>query len=244
MGMLVAAQIARAGATPCITLTHEANAYTVCEVDLRRQAIRLFWRRPDGAPYAHLNALPRSLDKGTMLAFATNAGMFDRAYNPVGLYIENGRELVRANTKSGWGNFHLKPNGIFYVAGNKAGVLETGAYLRQRLRPDLATQSGPMLVIDGRLHPRFVHANISLKQRSGVGVHNSEAVFFAVSNNAVSFAAFARLFRDRLACRNALFLDGGSATSLYAPSLGRSGNLLALGPMIGVFERADASGAR
>ena len=161
-------------------------------------AIRLFWKRPDGTPYARLNALPQALDKPSdRLVLATNAGMFDPAYKPVGLYVENGRELVRANTRSGWGNFHMKPNGIFYVAGDKAGVLETGAYLKQQLRPDIATQSGPMLVINGRLHPRFVHANVSLKQRSGVGVRDAQTVVFAISDDEVSFQAFGRLFRDR-----------------------------------------------
>ena len=99
-------------------------------------------------------------ERSGQLVFATNAGMFDADYKPIGLYVENGRELVRTNTRSGWGNFHMKPNGIFYVAGERAGVLETGAYLRKQLHP--ATQSGPMLVINGRLHPRFVHANVSL----------------------------------------------------------------------------------
>jgi uncharacterized protein YigE (DUF2233 family) len=226
--------------SPCRAVTHESNSYTVCEVDLRRHTIRLFWKRTDGAPYAYLNALPSSLDgRSGRLIFATNAGMFDPAYKPVGLYVENGRELVRANTNSGWGNFHLKPNGIFYVSGEKAGVLETGAYLKQQLHPDIATQSGPMLVINGRLHPRFVRANVSLKQRSGVGVRDAQTVIFAISDSGVSFAAFARLFRDGLKCSNALFLDGGSAPALYVPSLKRGGNLLSLGPMIGVFAKAE-----
>ena len=223
---------------PCRAITYESNSYTVCEVDLRRQTLRLFWKRPDGVPYGYLNALPSSLDERSgQLVFATNAGMFDADYKPIGLYVENGRELVRANTRSGWGNFHMKPNGIFYVAGERAGVLETGAYLKKQLHPDMATQSGPMLVINGRLHPRFVHANVSLKQRSGMGMRDAQTLVFAISDNPVSFTAFARLFRDRTKCDNALFLDGGSVPSLYVPALKRGPNLLPVGPMIGVFER-------
>jgi uncharacterized protein YigE (DUF2233 family) len=116
-------------------------------------------------------------------------------------------------------------------------VIETGAYLKKQLHPDMATQSGPMLVINGRLHPRFAHANVSLKQRSGVGVRDAHTIVFAISENPVSFAAFARLFRDRTKCANALFLDGGSVPSLYIPALQRGSNLLTIGPMIGVFER-------
>jgi uncharacterized protein YigE (DUF2233 family) len=232
-----------AGPAPCRAVTHRGNAYTVCEVDLRKQSIRLFWKRPDGTPYAYLSALPHALDRQSeRLIFATNAGMFDPAYKPVGLYVENGRELVRANTRSGSGNFHMKPNGIFYVAGEKAGVLETGAYLKQQVRPDIATQSGPMLVINGHLHPRFVHANISLKQRIGVGVREAQTVVFAISDDEVSFQAFGRLFLEQLECNDALFLDGGSVPTLYAPALRRGTNLFSLGPMIGVFERATRPG--
>lgn len=230
---------------PCERLSHAGDVYTVCEVDLRRRAVRLYWRQPDGTPYAYLSALPRALaPRSGRLLFATNAGMFDPAHKPVGLYIENGRELVRANTRSGTGNFHLKPNGVFYVAGDTAGVLETSAYLRQRPKADFATQSGPMLVIDGRLHPKFDRASISLKARTGVGVRSPGSILFAISEGEVSFNAFGKLFRDRLKCTNALFLDGGSASSLYAPGLGRPGNYRPLGPMLGVFEKVGGSGAR
>jgi len=140
------------------------------------------------------------------------------------------------NTKSAKGNFHLKPNGSFYVSAGRAGFAETQGYLKQRPQADLATQSGPMLVIDGRLHPRFNRASTSRKFRDGVGVRADGEVIFAISQKAVSFDAFARLFRDELKCPNALFLDGGSASNLYAPSLNRSDNFVPLGPMLAVFE--------
>jgi uncharacterized protein YigE (DUF2233 family) len=223
---------------------YERNVYTVCEVDLRRHVVRLYWKRPDGTPYAYLSALPRSIEaKSGKLIFATNAGMFDPAFKPVGLYVEHGRELVRANTRSGYGNFHMKPNGVFFIAGGNAGVIETGAYLKQGLQPDLATQSGPMLVMNGRFHPRFDRNSTSLKVRNGVGVRDAQTIVFAISEGEVTFAAFARLFRDGLKSRNALFLDGGSAPSLYAPSLKRSGNVLSLGPMLGIFEKPSSGGS-
>ena len=219
-------------------MEYERNAYTICEVDLRKHTVRLYWKRSDGTPYAYLSALPRSLegDAGRLL-FATNAGMFDPALKPVGLYVEQGQELVHVNTTSGYGNFHMKPNGIFYIFSHRAAVAETRAFLKQRPQADLATQSGPMLVMNGRLHPRFNRRSTSLKARDGVGVRPDGKVIFAISQGEVSFDAFARLFRDGLNCPNALFLDGGSASSLYAPSLGRHGNLVSLGPMMAVFDR-------
>jgi uncharacterized protein YigE (DUF2233 family) len=225
---------------PCRTTAHEGSGYTVCEVDLRRQVVRLFWRKPDGEPYGYLSSLPRSLGKSSdRLLFATNAGMFDPEYKPVGLYIENGRQLVRANTRRGSGNFHMKPNGVLYVSGETAGILETGAFIKQTPQADFATQSGPLLVINGRLHPRFSREGASRKYRNGVGVRDATTLVFAISDDEVSFGSFARLFRDRLRCGSALFLDGGTVPSLYSPMLGRRGNLLPLGPIVGVYERSN-----
>jgi uncharacterized protein YigE (DUF2233 family) len=243
--LMPASRAALADPPPCEQTSHEGNAYTVCEVDLRKRAVRLYWRRPDGSTYGYLWALPHALDaKAGRLLFAANAGMFDPAFKPVGLYVEEGRELVRANTRSGHGNFHLKPNGVFYVAGDRAGVLETSAYLKQRPTVDFATQSGPMLVIGGRLHPKFDRATTSMKARNGIGVRTASTLLFAISEGQVSFAAFARLFRDKLKCSDALFLDGGSASSFYAPTMRRVGNFLPLGPMLGVFERTGTAGSR
>ena len=231
---------ATADPLPCHDAAHEGSRYTVCEVDLRRQAVKLFWKKSDGAPYRYLNSVPRTLGEGSgRLLFATNAGMFGPDYNPVGLYIENGGQLVRANTKPGFGNFHMKPNGVFYVAGATAGILETVSFLRQSPHTDFATQSGPLLVIDGQLHPRFSRVGGSRKYRSGVGVRDASTVVFAISEDEVSFGSMARLFRDRLKCRNALFLDGGSVPSLYSPVLQRRGNLFPLGPIVGVYERGN-----
>lgn len=231
---------ASAAEQPCKPYSFEGHAYTLCEAPLSRFSIRLFWQRPDGTPYSYLSSLPKSDAKGNRLAFALNAGMFHPDYKPVGLYIEDGREVVRANTRPGPGNFHLKPNGIFYAGEHEAGVVETGAFLKKRPEVLYATQSGPMLVIDGKLHPRIAKASASAKMRDGVCVRGSGVVLFAISEGEVPFDTFERLFRDGLRCRNALFLDGGTAPALYVPSASRGGNLLlGLGPMIAVYEKAQ-----
>ncbi|MDB5511627.1 MAG: hypothetical protein JWR08_1110 [Enterovirga sp.] len=223
----------------CRKVSHEGAGYVVCTADLRRHEIALFWKGPDGEPYGNFRRL-EAAQGGRPLLAATNAGMYDRDLAPVGLYVEDGHELKAANTASGHGNFHLKPNGIFLVEKGRAAVVETGAFLRRRPkpRPDLATQSGPMLVIDGKLHPKISDEGPSRKVRNGVGVRDGgHTVLLAVSEEAVSFGAFARLFRDALGCPDALFLDG-SISALYAPALGRSDGLLPLGPMIAIRQRS------
>ncbi|MGU3665943.1 phosphodiester glycosidase family protein [Methylobacterium sp. A49B] len=233
----------RAEATPapptapetCRAVQAQGETFTVCAIDLRRQRLRLFWLQGDGRPYGSLGTLAEK--QGGRLSFAMNAGMYDKDQAPVGLYVEDGREMRHVSTTDGPGNFHLKPNGVFWVKGDKAGVLDTTRYLRTKVRPDYATQSGPMLVIDGQIHPKISADGPSQKVRNGVGVTaDGHVAVFAISERPVTFGAFARLFKDDLGCRNALFLDG-SVSSLYAPGIGRSDISRPLGPLIGAMAR-------
>ena len=165
-----------------------------------------------------------------------NGGMYRPDRSPVGLYIENGQKLQEAETASGSGNFYLKPNGIFFVSGDTAGILETNRFLQQRTHIDTATQSGPMLVIDGRIHSRFLPNSTSEKIRNGVGITDAKKVIFVISNDPVTFMQFAKYFRDQLHCSDALYLDG-SISSIYAPSIQRADYLWPLGPIIAVYAR-------
>jgi uncharacterized protein YigE (DUF2233 family) len=232
---LIPAVSVHAESAPCQRVTYERSDYMVCEVDLRRQSVRLFWKKADGQPYGYPSSLPRAFRHSGRLLFATNGGMYHPDNSPVGLYVEEGRELVRANISAGPGNFHMRPNGVFYVAGDIAGVEETRSFIKRRPQVDFATQSGPMLVIDGKVHARFARSGGSRKYRAGVGSRDPNSLVFAVSESEVSFGEFARLFRDKLRSKNALFLDGGSATSFYSPAMGRNSNFLPLGPIIGVY---------
>jgi uncharacterized protein YigE (DUF2233 family) len=220
----------------CSPVEFQSEKYIVCTVDLRQHRLALFWRGPDGQAFGSLSSLNRHLQgTGERPLFAMNAGMYHAELDPVGLYIEDGRQRVKPSTANGPGNFHLKPNGIFYVANGKAGVLETSQFIRRNVKPELATQSGPMLVINNRLHPKFPAEGVSRKVRNGVGVKDGDTIVFAISEGAVTFTDFAKLFRDRLQTPNALFLDG-SVSSLSAPGLDRSG-FRSLGPMIVAFEK-------
>ncbi|MEJ0052729.1 MAG: phosphodiester glycosidase family protein [Methylovirgula sp.] len=219
---------------PCNAISEGGQRYTICTFDVRRARLRLFLAGADGKPYSNFAAIAEALkSRGDSLAFAMNAGMFGTDYRPIGLYVEGGRQLMPANTRAGSGNFHLKPNGIFYFDARHAGIMETSRYLEAHLHPEYATQSGPMLVIEGALHPKIEASGTSQKIRNGVGVRDGHIVVFAISDDPVTFYQFATLFRDRLNCPNALFLDG-SVSSLYAPAVGRDDALLPLGPIIGV----------
>ena len=234
-----------ANAAPCRTESFEGADYTVCSFDLARDDLQLFWRDGEGAPYRTFSALQEDLaSRGLTLSFAMNGGMYQEDLSPVGLYVENGEELRRINGKalpqSGGNipNFFKKPNGVFYMTGDAAGIATTEAFVAAPPKADFATQSGPMLVIDGKIHPMFIPGSTELKPRNGVGVSSPTEVHFAISEGRVNFDEFARFFRDRLGCDDALFLDGGTASGLYAPELGRNDapGHGGYGPIIGAVE--------
>lgn len=220
----------------CAPESFEGNAYTVCRFDLRTDPLQLFNLGADGEPYGSFAALEAALkDGGKTLAFAMNAGMYDDRLKPIGLYVERRLERKKINRRDGPGNFHLKPNGVFYITGDSAGVLETEAYGKAGIEADYASQSGPMLVVDGNIHPKFRADGMSRQRRNGVGAIDDHTLVFAISDSAVNFHSFARLFRDYLQCRNALFLDG-NISSLHAPELGRSDGFFPVGPIVGLVK--------
>lgn len=225
---LVAAAFISAGAAEaaCRTENFEAADYIVCAFPPEAD-IRTFWRGSQTQPYATFGNLAAALQgDGITLEFAMNGGMYQDDLSPVGLFVEDGDMLRETNTKSvsvrPEPNFYKKPNGVFYVADGRQGVMTTDAYLKAAPKARFATQSGPMLVIDGQIHPAFIPGSTDRKRRDGVGVSPSGETLFAISAGAVNFDGFARFFRDRLGCPNALFLDGGTAPGLYAPELSRN----------------------
>jgi uncharacterized protein YigE (DUF2233 family) len=223
------------GAKACAPVRYLDNSYTVCQFDVRRDQIELFWRDGAKEAFGSFRRLRQHLsDQGKELSFAMNAGMYNEQLAPIGLYVERSQSLKSANQRDGPGNFHLKPNGIFYMAGGKAGVAETGAFTKSGIKPRIASQSGPMLVIDGKLHPRFLKASTSRKRRNGVGVKDGgNTVIFVISEDFVTFHQFGSLFRDHLKTPNALFFDG-TISSLYAPDLSRVDWGRPMGPIVGV----------
>ena len=219
--------------------------FIVCTIDPATEDLRLFWRDESGAPYRHYSALADGVEaSGERLVLALNAGMYDGDYAPIGFYVEDGREFREVNLASVEGpparvpNFYKKPNGVFFLKDGMAGILETELFVSREVLVDFATQSGPMLVIEGALHPALIPGSSDRTRRSGVGVCENGAVRLAISEGNVNFHDFARLFRDHLGCANALFLDGGRGAGLYHPPLRRNDFSWhgGYGPMLGVVE--------
>jgi len=218
----------------CRELAFEGVVHIVCEVGT--DSYDLVLRRADetGKPFGDLAKLAAA----EPFVFAMNAGMYHQDFTPVGLYVEDGIGKSPLNLGDAPGNFFLKPNGVFYVdRDGTVGVLESAAYAASGIEPKLATQSGPMLVIDGKDHPRFEENGTSRHIRNGVGVDGDKRAVFAISYSPVSLGSFARLFRDELGCRNALFFDG-AVSALHDGKKYLVGGQYPAGPMIAVRRKA------
>ncbi|MEM9970195.1 MAG: phosphodiester glycosidase family protein [Pseudomonadota bacterium] len=223
----------------CEALRFEDTPFTVCRADPAADDIRLMLDDPSGTrvgTFARAEALMAA--EGRTIAFAMNAGMYHPDRRPVGLYIEAGREVTGVVTREGPGNFGLLPNGVLCIADGAARIVETRAFAAAPPECTFATQSGPMLVIDGALHPRFLPRSTSRFVRNGVGVTEDGTLVAVISDAPVNFHRFARLFRDVLGTPNALFLDG-SVSKLLAPELDRSNLGFPMGPMLVVTRPAD-----
>lgn len=225
-------------ALECREVRFEDVPYTTCEVRPREERLRLFLYDADGRPFGGFGAVEAQHGP---LAFAMNAGMYHPDRRPVGLFRADGAEVAPLVTADGPGNFGLLPNGVLCLGPDGARVVETRAFAADPPACEAATQSGPLLVAGGELHPRFLPASTSRHVRNGVGTSADGArAVFAISEEPVTFHAFARLFRDGLGLPDALYLDG-SISRLHAPSLGRSDWGLPMGPIVGLLA-ADAAG--
>ncbi len=211
----------------CVEQRFEQAGFIVCAAPRKRIEIRSGMRS-----FAALQA--RLGERSDHFAFAINGGMFDDAGAPIGLMIEDGREVQKINRREGGGNFHLLPNGVFVVRKDGHAEVVSSDAFKPASDIAFATQSGPMLVIDGKLHPKFDADGTSRYVRNAVGIAPDGTPLFVITTDVVSFGKLARFFRDRLKVKDALYLDG-SVSSLWDPANGRMDDFVELGPLIVSF---------
>ncbi|OCX66826.1 hypothetical protein BFP70_00765 [Thioclava sp. SK-1] len=217
---------------PCHDMVFDDATFTVCQVQAGDD-VQLWLDDPNGAVIGTFERLQQQIPQGQHLVFAMNAGMYHADRAPVGLFAEDGIEQHRLVTSAGPGNFGLLPNGVFCIS-DRLRVIESRAFAADPPMCRYATQSGPMLVIDGALHPKFMHDSDSVHIRNGVGVSpDGQVAWFAISDQPVNFHLFARLFRDGLGAQNALYFDG-KISRLTVPALGRADLGLPMGPIVGL----------
>ena len=224
----------------CQAFRFQETPFTACTAELPKDDVRLFLNDKTGKIFGQFQKLDTSLkEQGLDIIFATNGGMYHTDRSPVGLYIENFNEFSPLITRDGPGNFGLLPNGVFCINKRKFLILETKKFAQAKIQCQYATQSGPLLVIDGKIHPKFIRNGTSKFVRSGVGIsRNGSKAIFLISNEAVNFYHFASTFLDHFKIDNALYLDG-NISRLYSTKLNRIDFGFDIGPMVAVVAPAE-----
>lgn len=201
--------------------------YDALVVNLQQTNLKVFLRDKNKKLIGNFKRLKDVVERnGQQLAFAMNAGIFETDSLPLGLHIENGKEVKPLNLNGEQntlpGNFYLMPNGIFAVKDTEAVIDESKHFAEtfgKSMDFSLATQSGPLLLLNDEINSKFDAKSTNKTTRNGVGVIDSKTVVFIISRNPVSFYDFASVFKEQFKCSNALYLDG-TISQMYLPELG------------------------
>lgn len=178
--------------------------------------VDFFWKDDDGKIFKSIGNLEIHLEKtGKRLRFAMNGGIFDPQNQPKGLFIQNKKVMTPIDTKDGDGNFYLQPNGIFYLTTDNQPFVVPTENFDQNEKVKFATQSGPMLLINGKINDKFQENSANLNVRNGVGILPDGKIAFVISRQETNFYEFARYFQN-LGCHEALYLDG-FVSRMYLP---------------------------
>lgn len=226
-----------------IQITFKEKKYTILIIDPEKAEIGLFLSGKKSMPSEMEHLAEVTSKEGKILRMAMNAGMFDPALKPLGLFVNSGNTPFPINLNTGLhGNFYeLTPNGVFAIdSNNVAYIVESTKFASKfdKIKIKIATQSGPMLVIDRKFNKWFNDGSTNLNIRNGVGVTPDNCVIFAISDDKVNFHEFSELMRDFLSCDNALYLDG-FVSHMYFPEFKRSlANKYPLGPILTITEKA------
>lgn len=221
--------------TSCVKGASEDDKYISYIADPKEDNIDLYWKDDKGDIISTIRNLRTYLEnKDKELIFAMNGGMFDSLYYPQGLLIQDGVTKKGLDTTSGYGNFYLMPNGVFYMTNDGSAEICSSEKFVDNGQIRFATQSGPMLLIDGNIHPAFNETSSNVHIRNGVGILPDNKIVFAISKEKVNFYDFATYFKS-LGCQNALYLDG-YVSRMYFPEENRNQLDGKLGVIIGITE--------
>ncbi|MCK4636227.1 MAG: phosphodiester glycosidase family protein [Candidatus Moranbacteria bacterium] len=191
------------------TVNFNNTSFDVVKVESKNiNSIKFYYKNKNNQKIETINQLKDLLkEQKKNLVFATNGGIFSKEFKPLGLYIENGKEISKINLNEGEGNFYFQPNGIFSIQNNKVEITESKKY-QNSSEVSFAIQSGPMLLIDNKINSLFNEKSENKHIRNGVGITENGSVIFVISNELVTFYNFALFFKEDLNCKNALYLDG------------------------------------
>lgn len=224
-------------------------SFDVYFVDLEQSELEFYHKNTNGKKIKNIDNLKSQLKKESKkLLFATNGGIFNSNYEPLGLYIEKGKTVYPLNLKKGtekFTNFYdLPPNGVFYIQNDNSYGIVPREKFQSIKNVKYATQSAPLAISNGEINLGFNKNSKSKFIRSGVGITtpngimNTYEMIFVISNGPVNFFDFSRIFKY-YGCDQALYLDGLISEMYHHTSkkLGRTTTTNDFALMIAVTEK-------
>lgn len=151
-------------------------------------------------------AFVKELATTTSAKLAINAGFFDQHFRPLGLRVSEGKQINAAKPITWWS--------VFFTQNRHAHIQHTRQF---SLNPaiDFAIQSGPRLLVEGEIPATLKPGR---DERTALGITKTGAVLLVVTEHApLTTYELANIMRqDPIAAWQAINLDGGSSTQLYA----------------------------
>ncbi|MBS1511549.1 MAG: phosphodiester glycosidase family protein [Bacteroidetes bacterium] len=177
-------------------------------VNPKQHHLEIYWKDAANNRFGNFEKLKQwTAQQNQQLLFAMNGGMYMEDRSPLGLYIAHGKTIKPLNARHGEGNFYLQPNGVFYVTDDTAANICSTAGFNNKKHVAFATQSGPMLLINGVINSAFKEGSSNTNIRNAVGILPGNKILFAMSRVPVNFYDMALYFKQQ-GCSNALYLDG------------------------------------
>ena len=201
-------------------------------VDPLSSELRLYHKDKNGTIFKSFANLKKYLgEQNKTLEFAMNGGMYMEDSTPLGLYVQEHRIIKKINrVQKAYGNFYIQPNGIFFITKDKNAYIKPTKDFHYKKYVKYATQSGPMLVIDGKINSKLKKGSLYTHIRNGVGILPDGKVLFAISKGLINFYDFAEFFQKN-GCKNALYLDG-AVSQIYLPPDYKGGEYSQFGVII------------
>lgn len=184
--------------SPHLIPTTASSVYAF-RIDLNQFQLKMISAKSLGLKTAFANEFA----KKTGALVAVNGGFFSDDKQELGLRIQNGKILNPLRNVSWWG--------VFYIQ-NKIPKISSLKNFQMQNAIEFAIQAGPRL-LENSQHLKLSPGRAS---RSAVCIDEQQHVIIAVTNNLpLSTNQFASVLQ-KFGCVDALNLDGGSSTQLYA----------------------------
>jgi uncharacterized protein YigE (DUF2233 family) len=147
----------------------------------------------------------RDLVRNTGAVLALNGGFFDPFYKPLGLLVNGGKVLNPLKPISWWA--------VFSVEKGAHPRIEKLKKFEENAQIEMAVQTGPRLVEDGKPVP--TKNNISQKSFIAITPHQ-EVILGATESGVLDSNDLSKILAEEIKVQQALNLDGGGSTQLYA----------------------------